>query len=130
MQPPCSEAGLASLRIRTKRELGCVLPDGYCALLRRVDGLDWNGLVVYASERQPLAGASDGFIEGLVEGNLDFRDHEPMKEYLVFADDGVVLFTHNTTSNRYEVILRVGLTLLESFDSFDELLNDALAGHL
>ncbi len=130
LPPPCSAERLKILQRRAKQELGCDIPDQYCRFLTKANGLDWNGLVVYASERMPIEGYSDRFIEGFVEGNLDYRDHEPMRDYMVFADDGVALFTCRISNWKYEVITRVGLSLLESFNSFDELLASALSGHM
>jgi hypothetical protein len=36
-----------------------------------------------------------------------------MREYLVFGDDGAALYVQNLMSGKYEVILRVSLTVLE-----------------
>ena len=130
LQPPCSHEDLKSLRIRAKSELDFDIIDGYARFLKKANGLDWNGLVVYASKRAPIVGYSDRFIDGFVEANLAFRDFEPMKDYLVFADDGVVLFTLHAATNKYEVITRVGLSVLKSYSSFDELLTDAFSGHM
>ena len=65
-----------------------------------------------------------------VEANLDFRDDESFTDYLVFADDGDTLFTYNINEGNFESILRVGLELLDSFDTFDELISNALSDHL
>jgi len=130
LQPPSSDNKLNALRVRSRQELGCDISNDYCDLLATVNGLDWNGLVIYANERVPIPGYSDRFIEGFVEGNLDFRDFEPWKDYLIYADDGVVLFTYHISQQRYEVVLRVGMSLLESFDTFNDLLTNALSGHM
>jgi hypothetical protein len=130
LQAPCPTECLKNLRLRAKLELGCDIPDQYGSFLTKANGLDWNGVVVYACERTPIVGYSDRFIDGFVEANLDFRDHEPMKDYLVFADDGVALFTYHITESKYEVITRVGLSLLESFNAFDDLLTNTLSGHM
>lgn len=130
MQPPCCPNAIERLKTNAARELGHTIPDAYAAFLSHVNGLSWNGLVVYASERSLIVGRTDGFIEGFVEGNLDYRDFEPLKDYLIFAEDGVVLFAYQISTSKYQVVTTVGLTLLESFDTFDELLCDALKGHL
>jgi hypothetical protein len=129
-QPPCSPSELEKLRNRAVHELGHAVPDVYAAFLALANGLDWNGLVVYASERTPIVGHTDRFIEGYVEANLDYRGFDPLSNYLIFADDGVVFYTYHISLARYEVILRVGLSVLESFGSFDELLVSAFKGHL
>lgn len=130
LQPPVPPESLKSLENRVQLKLGCDLPWQYASFLTKANGLDWNGIVVYASDRMPVVGYVDRFIEGFVEANLDFRDHEPMSDYLVFADDGVALFTYHISISRYEVITRVGLTLLEAVNGFDALVANALSGHV
>jgi hypothetical protein len=130
LQPPCSPEDLKSLQRSAKSELDCDIIDECARFLKRANGLDWNGIVVYASKRTPIVGYTDRFIEGFVEANLNFRGFEPMKDYLIFADDGVVLFTLHAATNKYDVITRVGLSILKSYGSFDELLTDAFSGHM
>jgi len=130
MQPSCSDVDLISLKLRAKQKLGSEIPNGYEQFLKETNGLDWNGLVIYGSERRPIVGYSDRILEGFVEANLDFRDFDPFSDFLIFADDGVALFTYHIKHDKYEIILRVGLSLLESFDTFDKLLSKALSGRL
>src|SRR5688572_29761582 len=58
-QPPCTEERLALLRRRVREELGAELPDEYAAFLREQDGLNYNGLFIYASETRPIVGVRD-----------------------------------------------------------------------
>lgn len=130
MQPICAFSELETLRKKSLQKLGMAVPEPYTAFLALTDGLDWNGLVVYASKRTAIVGFPDRYIEGYIEGNQDYRDFPPLKDYLIFAEDGVVLFTYRISASEYQVVTVVGLTLLESFRSFDELLANALQGHL
>lgn len=128
--PPCPPLSLARLKSQSIERLGCPIPEAYAEFLAGQDGLDWNGLVVYASERTTDAGGRGLFLEGLIEGNLDYRDFEPMRDYLVFAEDGTVCFTYCVSAAEYRVITTVGLTVLEAYCTFEELLADALEGHV
>lgn len=130
MQSPATGVELAQLKSRVDAELAGCLPDEYLAFLRLVNGLDWNGLVVYATSRSLLHGYEDRYIEGFVEGNLNLRDFEPMKNYLVFAEDGTCLFAYSQADSEYQAITSVGLTKLDSFQTFGGLLTDALKAHL
>ena len=127
-QPACSPNDIETLKRNAVHKLECAVPDGYLAFLSVVNGLDWNGLVVYASQPSLIVGFTDRFIEGFVEGNLTYRDFEPLKGHLIFADDGDALFTYQISTSKYQVLTSVSLSLLESFDTFDELLCKALQG--
>lgn len=129
LQPPCGAAAISSLRRDVISNLECTLPDEYCRFLAFTNGLDWNGLVVYGSERAPIVGYKDRFIEGFVQANLDLRESGLLNDRLVFAEDGVALYTLLLSSMTYEAITNVGHTRLESFVTFDELLFNALSSH-
>jgi len=125
LQFPATSLELNNLRQRAKVEMACTLPEGYTNFLERTNGLGWNGLIVFATHRSQVVGNPAEVIEGFVEANLNHRDFEPMKEFLVFADDGVVLYVYNLLADKYQVLTRVGLSTLETFDTFQELLLNA-----
>jgi hypothetical protein len=60
VQPGADEAAIATLRARLQTEFGATLPDAYADLLRREDGLDVDGLVLYGSWQSPEAGDRAG----------------------------------------------------------------------
>jgi hypothetical protein len=125
LQPPCSASNIDKLKQQSIQKLRHILPDGYSEFLTVTNGFFWNGLLIYACERTAVTGLSDGSIAGFIEENLGYRDFEPMNDYLIFADDGVVLYTYHISFARYEIILRVGLTILKTFNSFEELITNA-----
>jgi hypothetical protein len=127
LQPPCTEAELKKLQRQVKRELGCDLPDGYVEFLKQTDGLVWNGLVVYASHRTPIIGFTDRFVGGLIDSNKEWRDVEEFDNYLVFADDSMSFYVLNLADEAYEVLEREGLDQLMQFETFDELMVEALS---
>lgn len=133
LQPPCSCDDLELLKKRAMEELGVAIPAGYDRFLATTNGLAWNGLFLYASETTPMVGFPDQNVPGFIEANREFRTlraSDPMNEYLVFGEDSVALFTYHIKKGVYEVITSVGMTVLESFGNCDELLVDALQGHV
>ena len=85
LEPPCTEAKLEKLRERARAELATGIPGGYAEFLRIMDGLDFNGMSIYASEQTTSRDASRAEIFGFVETNLMHRDVDVMKNYLVFG---------------------------------------------
>lgn len=129
-QPPCADERLERLRRRVREELGAELPDEYAAFLRRQDGLNHNGLFIYASETSPLAGAGGAVIEGFVEANLGWRDDEHFNGYLVFGEGNMDLYVRHLPTGDYQVIDRTPGNLIETHPSFDQLIAAALKSHL
>ncbi len=129
-QPPCTDDRLAQLRRRVREELSADLPDDYAAFLRSQDGLNHNGLFIYASETSPVAGAPDATIEGLVEANLGWRDDDHFNDYLVFGEGNMDLYVRHLPTGDYQVIDRTPGNLIETHPSFDQLIAAALKAHL
>lgn len=129
-QPPCTEERLERLRRRVREELGAELPEGYAAFLRRQDGLNHNGLFIYASETSPVAGGADATIEGLVEANLGWRDDEYFNDHLVFGEGNMDLYVRHLPTGEYQIIDRTPGNVIETHPSFEQLIAAALKAHL
>jgi SMI1 / KNR4 family (SUKH-1) len=129
-QPPCTEERLERLRRRTRAELGAELPEEYAAFLRTQDGLNHNGLFIYASEPSPVAGAGDAVIEGFVEANLGWREDEHFRAYLIFGEGNMDFYVRHLPTGEYQVIDRTPGNLIETHPSFDGLIAAALKAHL
>jgi hypothetical protein len=129
-QPPCTDDRLEQLRRRVREELGAELPSEYAAFLRAQDGLNHNGLFIYASETTSVVGATNAIIQGIVEANLGWRDDPHASIYLVFGEGNLDLYVRHVPTGAYHVIDRVPGNLIESYPSFDQLLAAALKAHL
>ncbi len=129
-QPPCPANRVEELRRRARRELRAELPEEYAAFLRQHDGLNWNGLFLYASERTPITGSPSNFIEGFVEMNLLYREDKWFEDYLVFGEGNMDLYVRQVSTGDFQIIDRVPGNLIETVSSFDELLIKALKAHL
>jgi hypothetical protein len=127
-QPPCTEEGLARLRRRAREEVGTTLPHDYIAFLRAQDGLNHNGLFIYASETVPVVGATDVMLQGIVEANLDWRDS--FCAYLIFGEGNMDLYVRHLPTGDYQVIDRTPGNVIETHASFDRLIAAAIKAHL
>jgi hypothetical protein len=129
-QAPSSEAQIERLLERVRAELRTELPREYLDFLRLSNGLDWNGVVLYASETLPIVGHADRSVAGIVDTNLGFRDDERFHDLLVLGSDGMDLYAHRISTRGYEMYDDVPHELVGSFDTFDELLTRALTRSL
>lgn len=126
IQPPASEAALERLQQRAQEELGASLPDGYLDFLRVTDGLNWEGLFVYASGKTPVIDKPTVFMHSFVDDNLDWHSHAPHQNYLFFADSDISLYVYHLAKRRYEILDRPSETLIQTFETFDAMLAEAL----
>lgn len=130
MEPGASAAERDSLKERARSELDAELPAGYLDFLGRHNGLIYNGLNIYGTERRE-AGAAGVFIDGFTEANLDYRDVDYFSDLLVFGDGNIDVYVYQVSKNEYQVRDRVpAVNVFETYKTFDELLAHALEKHL
>jgi hypothetical protein len=127
LQPPATAEQIQRLVERARVELGAELPADYLSFLRLTNGLDWNGVALYASDPLPLVGHADRSIAGLVEMNLGVRHDERFTDLLALGSDGMDLYTCRVSTGSYEIYDDVPHELVGSTDTCAELLARALA---
>jgi hypothetical protein len=129
-QGPCPGRQLARLMRRVRRELGVALPIGYADLLAQVNGVDWNGVVIYASDTTPIVGRPARSIAGIVEVNLALRDDRRFEDLLVVGSDGMDIFAYRDSTDAYEVYDEVPHELIADALTFDALMTRVLTRSL
>ena len=129
VEPPAPAERIEPLRSAARVELSIDLPAEYAAFLELSDGLDWNGAVIYATERKAEAPGRP-FLEGLVPANLDLRDNPDLGRLLVLGESGMELYVHDPQSGAFRIIDRVSMDPYDTFDSFGDLLAAILRSRL
>ncbi|WP_156175969.1 YrhA family protein [Hymenobacter terrenus] len=135
MQPPASRDRLQQLQEQVTAKLDYRLPEAYLGLLGIVDGIDSNGILLYASATQPLVGYADRAeytIEGFIEANLIWRTYEPNKQFIFFAETGDVVYCHNLITDKFQIMDRIAQEVdsdASVFITCEELLG-ALLNHM
>jgi hypothetical protein len=115
VQPGADDAAIAAVRERLRSLFGATLPDAYAALLRREDGVDVDGLVLYGSWQSPDARGPGGFWQGLVATNTLWRDVPGREDYLVLGDSDLYLLTVDLDRGAPVLRDRVTAEPVESF---------------
>jgi hypothetical protein len=115
VQPGADEATIAAVRERLRSLFGATLPDAYADLLRREDGVDVDGLVLYGSWQTPDVRGPGGFWQGLVAANLLWRDVPGREDYLVLGDSDLYLLTVDLDGSAPLLRDRVTAEPVESF---------------
>ena len=109
---------------RVRAALGADLPDAYGAFLRRHDGLDFDGIVFYATAPR------EGFWQGIVEANEAWRDAEENRELLVLGDDDMSLYSVDLDGRRPAKRDRVNGEVVETYETIDAMIDAALRTRL
>ena len=128
VQPGADEAAIVDVRFRLQDRFGATLPDAYADLLRREDGLDVDGLVLYGSRQSPESRGPGGFWQGLVAANEMWRDVPGREDYLVLGDSDLYLLTVDLDGGSPVLRDRVTAEPVEWFPDVAAALERLLAG--
>lgn len=131
LQPPASAEQIEDLESATKEELNVELPEAYKVFLKKTNGLNYNGLFIYATEMVEISGMEDEFINGFVDENLLHREVvEDFNDLLIFADGNLDFYVYQISKDEYQTRDRASLDITQKFSSFEELITEALNSHL
>ncbi|AQR75184.1 YrhA family protein [Sphingomonas sp. LM7] len=117
VQPGADDGRLAVLRGALQRKFGATLPDDYAALLRRSDGVDFDGLVLYGSAQSEASPGPGGFWQGLIAANKLWRQGPGHEAYLVLGETDIDLFTVSLDGTNPVLRDKVSSDVNETFPS-------------
>lgn len=119
-EPPATENELLEFINKTGKKLNVSLPQGYLSFLREVNGLEFNGLIIYGtknSDTDPDSSPLD-----LLEMNEVIANGNDLS-VLVIGEDSTGLLTYHNETNIFQYRDRIALDRVDSFESFEEMLN-------
>src|SRR5215467_2446765 len=104
LQPPASEQEILELRRSAVAELGSDIPDGYAHFLRIINGLQFNGLCIYATRRTVVdVGTYQYTLGGFVDETLVWRSMaDEGADLLVFGEGNIDIYVYNPANSRFE----------------------------
>jgi hypothetical protein len=103
-----------------------VLPESYIEFLKRMNGLDFNGLVIYGVDEVLLDREMDEEVHGFIETNEIWYENDWQKKYVFFGDSDTAWYCFDLKSCVYVELDKPSGTIIQSFESFDSMLGEAL----
>jgi hypothetical protein len=130
LQPPATVKAIEHVRNLVKKRFKADLPDQYINFLRTVNGLDFNGLVIYSADTPSPDDSSTDSVYGFVETNEIWRENEWQKKYLFFGDSDIGWYCLNLETGLYEEQDKPSGTVMKTFQDFDSMVESAIQRRL
>ncbi|ARV98977.1 SMI1/KNR4 family protein [Bacillus subtilis] len=102
------------------------IPLEYKKFLQTVNGLDFNGLVIYGLDQELLRKENDEEVYGFIETNEQWHENDEQKKYLFFGDSDTAWYCLDVIENEYLELDKPSGTLMNKFNDFNAMLADAL----
>lgn len=129
-QPPATDEQIAELARAVRTAFGAILPEAFIRFLRRANGLDYNGLVLYGAGQTIADPGAGGFWQGLVEVNALWRENEVRSAYLALGETDMDLLTVALDGTAPVLRDKVGDDVVEEFATLDAAIAQCLQRRL
>lgn len=124
---PVSDTEIIKLKQHIQQKFrNIVLPESYIEFLKIVNGLDFNGLVIYGVDKVLTEKKEDEEIQGFIETNELWYENDWQKQYIFWGDSDTAWYCYHLKESMYVELDKPSGTLIQSFDNFDSMLSDAL----
>ncbi|API90761.1 MULTISPECIES: YrhA family protein [Virgibacillus] len=127
LRNPVSNTEIIRLKQCIQQRLGNItLPVSYIEFLKTVNGLDFDGLVIYGVDKFLLDREIDEEIDGIIETNEIWYENDWQKQYLFFGDSDIAWYCYDLDQNVFLELDKPSGNLIQSFASFESMLEEAL----
>jgi len=107
------------------------LPPGYEDFLKKNNGLAWNGIIFYGTDRVIEADNPSGFVlTDIVSENDEFNERYEFDEKVLLGRADEEYYAYNTETRAYEIVELGEREALEEYGTFAELFYETAGGRL
>lgn len=114
----------------SKAELNVDLPDDYAKILGLVNGLEFNGFILYGIDQGLLSKTPNQKINGLIDNNKIWHENEWQKRYIFIGESNISWYVYDIAECIYLELDNPSGRENEVFSSLEcmveKLLSDAL----
>ncbi|MFS8304205.1 YrhA family protein [Bacillus altitudinis] len=127
LRKPASDTEIIKMNDMIKKRWENIeLPGGFIEFLKLVNGLDFNGLVIYGVDKTLLDTEIDEDIHGFIETNETWHENDWQKQYIFYGDSDTAWYCYDQEKRMYVELDKPSGTFIQSFESFNHMLNDAI----
>ncbi|HDX9630375.1 TPA: SMI1/KNR4 family protein [Bacillus cereus] len=126
LNTPATDTEVQRLREHVKEKFNVDLPREYEEFLKTVNGLDFDGLVLYGVDSSLLETKKDEHICGFIDTNEIWYENEFQKEYLFLGDSNIAWFCKNLSDGTYLELDKPSGTVMNTYNDFNTMLEEAL----
>ncbi|PEB53585.1 SMI1/KNR4 family protein [Bacillus thuringiensis] len=126
LNTPATDTEVQRLREHVKEKFNVDLPREYEGFLKTVNGLEFDGLVLYGVDSSLLETKKDEHICGFIDTNEIWYENEFQKEYLFFGDSNIAWFCKSLSDGTYLELDKPSGTVMNTYNDFNTMLEEAL----
>ena len=124
------ERELAEFNEKVAEELGINLPEEYIKLLRVINGIEFNGFIIYGIDEELLEKAPNQSISGLIGLNKIWYENEWQRQYVFLGESGMSWYVYGCIDEKYYELDNPSGTVCEEFSDLESMVEKMLTDAL
>lgn len=121
-----SKNEIKRLKLEAKSKLGFELPSEYLDIISKVNGLEFNGFILYGVDEYLLGSEINQNIYGLIEYNLIWHENEEQKKYLFLGESNISWYVYDIENKNFIELDNPSGEKIEKFNNFYEMFKKLL----
>ena len=125
---PARASEIKEFKAEAKERLEVVIPDEYYAFLKVVNGIEYNGCIIYGIDEESLEDDPEQEISGFIENNegyrMDIADEDD--NYTVIGESDMSWYVYDGDEDKYYILDNGDGDVMEEVESFDALIEAIL----
>lgn len=120
------EKEIKVLNEKVAAELDVILPDEYIGVLEIINGIEYNGFMIYGIDEGLLEESPNQHINGLIELNKIWYENEQQKQYLFLGESSISWYVYDLLIKKYYELDNPSGQICDEFCSFELLVEKVL----
>ena len=125
-----SKEEIDKLIVEAKEKLGVEIPKEYLDILSKVNGIEFNGFILYGVDEYLLEHEINQSIYGLVDLNKIWYENEEQKKYLFLGESNISWYVYEYKNKIFIELDNPSGREINKFNSFYEMFNKLLVDAL
>lgn len=125
-----SEEEAAIFVKEVEEELGLALPEDYIKILKTVNGIEFNGVILYGVDESLLKEAPKRDVNGLIDCNKVWYENEWQKQYLFLGEGSISWYVYDLKAEKYYELDNPSGEISEEFGDFEQMFDKMLEDSL
>ncbi|MDM5268258.1 SMI1/KNR4 family protein [Bacillus wiedmannii] len=131
MNLPTNEKELSRFRKSVVEKFGeDVLPQQYYEFLQTVNGIEFNGLIIYGIDQSFLDFKPINQVDSFFDANEIWESIKDEEELIFFGDSDIAWYCYNVSKKEFVELDKPSGEHMETFCDFDTMLKSALSAAL
>ncbi len=124
------EKEIVQFNEKLEEELNIHLPREYIKLLKVINGIEFNGFILYGIDEELLEKTPNQSISGLIELNKTWYENEWQKSYVFWGESNTSWYVYDDIDKKYYELDNPSGTVCEEFADLESMLEKILTDAL